>query len=274
MIQLVCSIIALLREDYNHFYGRQNISLYLQKQFENRIFNYDEEKQYLDSYYHHEKDPFWKHNHKRFNALGPFLKCPNMQTFGTTDGSKTVCMPSNLKKCVVVSIGSDNNWEFETSILKNLDCKVHTLDCTIDAKIPDKIASSVTFHQKCLVEKKYEHMDSKYISWPSFLSGIGLSHPPTILKMDIEGHEWSVISELVRYPHLLPESISMEFHYQTQMKNLKWRGRFRTPYEIAAWMDYMFTRGGYILANRIDNPFCLHCSEIVIARISEPIIIL
>ena len=32
-------------------------------------------------------------------------------------------------------------------------------------------------------------------------------------------------------------------------------------------MDFMFTRGGYVLVDRNDNAFCKRCSEIVIAHI-------
>ena len=88
-----------------------------------------------------------------------------------------------------------------------------------------------------------------------------------------QGFEWSIVPEIVRVPELLPESISVELHYQTQMRQLPWYGRFRTPYEIGAWMDYIFTRGGYVLVDRHDNDACLHCTEIVVARIASPAVL-
>ena len=51
------------------------------------------------------------------------------------------------------------------------------------------------------------------------------------------------------------------------MSALPWFGRWRTPYEIGAWMDYLYTRGGYVLVDRHDNRGCRHCSEIVVARL-------
>lgn len=80
-----------------------------------------------------------------------------------------------------------------------------------------------------------------------------------------------MLSDLVASePENLPETISLELHFQTQMPTLHWYGRLRTPYEIAAYMDHLFTRGGYVLVDRNDNPFCRHCSEIVIAQLSRP----
>ena len=83
------------------------------------------------------------------------------------------------------------------------------------------------------------------------------------------GFEWSVLPALASSPSLLPSSISLELHFVTQMPELKWYGRLRTPTEIAAWGDYMFTRGGYMLVDRRDNVYCPHCTEIVIARLAH-----
>jgi len=66
---------------------------------------------------------------------------------------------------------------------------------------------------------------------------------------------------------MLPLSISLEFHYQTSQRALHWFGHYRSPYEIAAFVDFMYTRGGYSLVDRHDNQDCRHCSEIIIARV-------
>ena len=83
-----------------------------------------------------------------------------------------------------------------------------------------------------------------------------------------QGFEWSVLSMLATSRHFLPESLSLELHYQTQFPSLPWYGRFRGAYEIGAWMDFMFSRGGYVLVDRRDNEYCAHCSEIVLARLA------
>lgn len=82
-------------------------------------------------------------------------------------------------------------------------------------------------------------------------------------------YEWGLVQDLARIPHLLPQSISFELHFMTQMRGLAWFGRLRTPYEIGAWMDYLFTRGGYVLVDRHDNRKCGHCTEIVVASLGR-----
>ena len=89
------------------------------------------------------------------------------------------------------------------------------------------------------------------------------------LRARIAGFEWDVLPALAAAPSLLPTSISLELHFVTQMPELRWYGRMRTPTEIAAWMDYMFMRGGYVLVDRRDNDPCPHCTEIVIARLAQ-----
>jgi len=147
----------------------------------------------------------------------------------------------------------------------------------------------------------------RFMTWGDFVAHIQLKAPPVALKMDIEGaylqcikrtsrrlrsdvllvkfisnetdhrragltycragYEWGVLPALaLEQRTMLPLSISFEFHYQTQMK-LHWFGRYRSPYEIAAFADFMYTRGGYSLVDRHDNQMCRHCSEIILARV-------
>ena len=101
-----------------------------------------------------------------------------------------------------------------------------------------------------------------------------LRAPPTMLKLDIEGHEWEVLTSLVelgpgRATALLPPSISLELHYRTSVRSVSWYNRMRSPAEIGLWMEYMLTRGGYVLVDRHDNPMCRSCSEIVLARMGD-----
>ena len=86
--------------------------------------------------------------------------------------------------------------------------------------------------------------------------------------MDIEGFEWTVIREMLDLSPqtLLPLSISLELHLSTIEKPIPWLGRYRTSFEVALFMEFLM-RYGYFLVDRHDNPYCVHCSEIVVARI-------
>ena len=141
------------------------------------------------------------------------------------------------------------------------------------------LKDQVSFHSVCIGTetktvkapiRKQKNMKWNFMRWTDFAKSIGLTEPPDVMKMDIEGFEYSVLTDLAvnAPPHLLPRSISLELHYETAMETLPtWNNRRRSPYEIGAWMDFMFTRGNYVLVDRNDNRFCKHCSEIVIAHI-------
>ena len=102
------------------------------------------------------------------------------------------------------------------------------------------------------------------------LAEIGLTTPPSVLKMDIEGFEWEILEQIVRSHALMPVSLTVELHYKSQFPKVPFHGRFLSPFEMGAWADFMFTRGGYVLVDRRDHSVCLHCCEVVFARLVEP----
>ena len=68
----------------------------------------------------------------------------------------------------------------------------------------------------------------------------------------------------------LPEQISFELHYVTNNsgRGLSWFNRYKTPGEIAIFMDRLYHYGGYMLVDRRDNYDCMSCSEVVVARLT------
>ena len=76
-------------------------------------------------------------------------------------------------------------------------------------------------------------------------------------------------SRTERRQSLLPFSLSVEVHLWTEVKEVRWQGRWRRPEETAAWMETLRTIG-YALVDRHDNPLCSYCSEITLARIAPP----
>ena len=242
-----------------------------------------------------EKDLSWPWDHTRFDALGPVLPCPPalFASFGEGDEEKRICgLPRDAAlqaaigapgapPCVVISVGSNNQWRFEEAVRAAMPhCVIHTLDCTLEIKVPEALQATVKPHQICLGERtetitarggavmKGEEEQRQFMTWGDFVAHIGLAAPPVALKMDIEGYEWGILTALaLEERNLLPLSISFEFHYQTPRRELHWFGRYRSPYEIAAFVDFMYTRGGYSLVDRHDNEGCRHCSEIVLARV-------
>ena len=65
------------------------------------------------------------------------------------DGPKWICDPHRIhkKNCLVYSIGSNNKFEFEQSVLDEIspDCEIHTFDPTI-GEHPSRKPAKVNFH--------------------------------------------------------------------------------------------------------------------------------
>jgi hypothetical protein len=208
--------------------------------------------------------------HEVFDALGPVIQCPTnlLNSYGKGDGEKRIC-GLMADPCVVISLGSQNVWDFEQAIIaKHPQCKVHTFDCYTPGHVPPNLRKAVTSYTTCIGPVDQIIGGKQFLSWPSILKLIGINTPPTALKMDIEGYEWAVIREMLTSSphHLLPLSISFELHTSTHITDIGWQKRTRSAPEVALFMEYLL-KFGYLLVDRHDNPFCLHCTEIVVARV-------
>ena len=114
------------------------------------------------------------------------------------------------------------------------------------------------FHKVCLSAKTEVLHGWHYVTWENFTASVGLSQPPHVVKMDIEGFEYQTLKSLVQSdPALLPRSISLELHYETSMTDLPWFGRLKSPYELFMFMQHMLFYGHYVLVDRHDNDACL-----------------
>jgi hypothetical protein len=70
------------------------------------------------------------------------------------DKSKIVCGIEKLQteeKCVVYSVGGNNQWQFELDILEKTPCEVHTFDCTGNiTRFQKPKHPRLSFHHICL----------------------------------------------------------------------------------------------------------------------------
>jgi hypothetical protein len=221
---------------------------------------------------------FWDHTktipnprrHETFDSLGPVIQCPPQlfSTFAKGDDEKRVC-GLMTQPCVVVSLGSGNRWDFEAALLeKHPFCQIHTFDCYTPSVVPSNLQNSVFSYNKCIGPRD-ENLDGRqFLSWTSIMTLIGATSAPIVLKMDIEGFEWTVIRSMIASSpsHLLPTSISFELHTSTIVPEIDWSWRPRQGAEVALLMEYLM-KNGYLLVDRHDNPYCPHCTELVVARV-------
>jgi hypothetical protein len=184
-------------------------------------------------------------------SLDALLPCP-LKLYGEVPGDtgKELCAVESMNQdgCIIYSLGSNNQFDFEESILKSLDkCEVFTFDCTSNP--PANPIARLTFDKLCLGNMEhgpyhtYEYITSKYNH-----SRIDL------LKMDIEGYEVDVFNALITPPYskLLPYQLSFETHFWTYSVN--W-----ALIHMAVFIQ--LKKAGYRPVSRKLNPACISCTE-------------
>lgn len=225
------------------------------------------------------------------------------------DNDKLVCGISSLKEegCTIYSIGGHGEWGFEEGAVRDTACRIHTFDCTGDYPVPAHLQHRVSFHKVCLSAQAATSPEGNvYLPWDRLVATAGHSLPPTHVKMDIEGWEYAALTAILDGPpELMPWQISLELHWYTggvggpywgkaplpllmrnghhldvgptfQAKSYMPPGQdppkyaYKTPGEMAAFGSLLFLKGGYLVVSREDNPWCKHCTEVVLARLLCP----
>ena len=130
------------------------------------------------------------------------------------DGGKWMCGYEELSqkpKCVVYSFGSKGEYDFEIethNVAKN--CEIHTFDCTYKPR--NDLPSFIKYHSLCLSDSK---VNPDNIGPMKNLKQIYtmLQHKHVdVLKIDIEGHEWSIVDEIGAGLPFSIGQLSMEMH--------------------------------------------------------------
>lgn len=231
-------------------------------------------------------DDAW--DHTRFEAFEVMGGCKEdkVDCIGgkcKEDESKIMCGATTALEapCVVYSIGSNNQWEFEMDILAKTPCEVHTFDCTGDRErfaVPDDPRHN--FHYVCLGTKNKETEDGEF--WTLDKMTKTLKHKKIdLLKMDIEGYEFPLLQDWPentekRYDStVLPMQVLVEVHYKTQMaelskeQNTKPLPNWKYTTDMINMQEHLL-KMGYATIIRDDNEVCPHCSELTLMRIRCP----
>lgn len=130
------------------------------------------------------------------------------------DGGKWVCDPACMltelaRPCVVVSIGSNNDFSFETGIVQ-LGCTVHTFDHTVAAP---QTPPGVVFHSFGLGVG--DEGDSSPLRSLDALLALANISEVDVLKMDIEGAEYAVLHSQATLDTMRTRvrQLLVEFHF-------------------------------------------------------------
>ena len=84
-----------------------------------------------------------------------------------------------------MSIGSNDQWGFETEIVLSTGCHTHTFDCTITRPLNKPDLDSVSFYSACISHEDRIVDGRKYLTYESLWKRTGMDAPPKMLKIDV-----------------------------------------------------------------------------------------
>ena len=204
-------------------------------------------------------------------AMGPRIEQDSCQGFKILPGpprkrreDKFICGWDHLAnahrdnnnqqdECNVISIGSNDEWGFERNIAGGSNCSVATFDCTIQKPTHKPPQDQIRFYSKCISDKRSTINGRQFETYAGLLEQANFTSPHVnYLKIDIEGHEYDVLTAIIRHAkannqlHLLPEQIQIEFHFSSWMHDLPWTLRTRNTGELALFFGMLFREAGYM----------------------------
>jgi hypothetical protein len=218
--------------------------------------------------------------------IGP--NCTELSTLA----EKSLCQgwENKLGECNIISIGGNNEWSFELSVIEKAPhCTVHTFDCTLKTSeqnreseqmktksdfVPVQIPEDhrIKFYPYCIGSVS----GGDFRTYSEMLQLSNTKTAPRILKMDIEGFEYKVIHNILSSSSqdMWPEQIAMEIHWASRMVHLSWMFRALQASEVSLFFSFLFSRGGYLPVSRQlfppvtkRNIGCVSCMEVLLVRV-------
>jgi len=193
---------------------------------------------------------------EKFMCSLPLKKDENNSPTHNIEKKKAATIPpsASASSCELISIGCNGEWGFEKNIAATTNCQTHTFDCTLPNHEPHKPnITTIHFYPTCIAHeyKRIKKRKMEYLTYAQTVERAGLTDSPTLLKMDVEGFEYDVLTQMIvdanvhngdsdnrhnsdkNKTDMLPLQISVELHYATRMYDLPWMPRMRTAAEIA-----------------------------------------
>ena len=136
------------------------------------------------------------------NNFEPSFTCLHERRVGGLgDGPKWVCDPHriNKKECLVYSIGSKNQFDFEKGVIKDIasNCEIHIFDPTVPNDDPTHKPphDNVHFHPWGIANSNYQSEDRHaYKTMSTIVHELGHEHRRIdLFKIDCEGCEFSTV---------------------------------------------------------------------------------
>ena len=159
--------------------------------------------------------------------------------------------------CIVYSLGSHNNFDWEVGIKAQLPfCDIFTFDCT--EVNPSNRPAFVEFKPWCVGNapaRVAAAVAPTYLPLSGIMDRLG-HKSVALLKMDVEGAEFDVFAEVAKLaPSSRPRQIVFELHY------MNFERQFASKLIISSMLAIL--ESGYQIVSREHNQSCPSCMETI-----------
>jgi hypothetical protein len=220
-------------------------------------FRASENRQGLEKSWH---APKWG----RFDAAPGTVPCGRLEQYPRTDdplfdGSKWLCDLEILEPgCIIYSLGSNAQFDFEYAVAAATPCEVYSFDCTVaTSRIPEDLnergLGRVHFLPWCVGD--VVPGNDAYVPLPEIAARLNHSRID-VLKMDVEGFEYRVMEGLFTDAlangaslAFLPMQISFELHLDFGLVRYD---ALSAADALVFWNQLVDL--GYSVVSREDNP--------------------
>lgn len=217
------------------------------------------------------QSPDWHNGQMLWGRFEPFVTCPpgmelaRIGAGGLADGGKWVCGITSLKPpCLVYSLGSHGQFDFEDAVLNSTQCEVHTFDCTITGE--SRAVGRHFYHQICLGTDEV-HNGSVYMSWATVLKHLGHEQRQVdLLKVDIEGFEVEFLQEWFEQTTDYPQQLAIEMHYSHHFETPR---HMMTLGDMSLFMMHLYNLGYALYSKEVNAPYPSNC-EFSLIRVELP----
>jgi hypothetical protein len=189
-----------------------------------------------------------------FATHEPTFSCGYERKIGSrADGGKWICDPHRLErgKCLVYSIGSNDQFDFEDEVHARFQCETHTFDPTCYGK--NVLPHVTTFHRLGIVNRKKVD-DKSFYSISSLVELLNHANRTIdIFKIDCEGCEWELFDQdffsSLKSRNMKIRQIQIELHpvvYNTLVAT-------DDQLKIANSLFKLFRDNGYVIFHKEPN---------------------
>jgi len=237
---------------------------------------------------------FWMRGGYRtfFDQMGPVVRqqqiielCGTVTSWGRGDDEKRLCKnhlaqsithhmarpaltndAAGQNNCTIISLGCNGQWNFERLAFKHTPCAIHTFDCTGSWSVPLPLRSRVAIHRRCIgTPSLVARRPGTFTDYPGLLRLAG-RQVPVFMKIDIEGFEYNLMSEILRSAQdlgaELPGQLGIELH-----KGLKAAySKSKSPTDAEFSMLMLEFRRHYELVERRENGRSGKAVEILLVK--------